>query len=130
MKRVVSILFLSIYLLATTELIQFLKVPALIEHFIEHKENDNSVTFWKFLYMHYANGNVKDADYDKDMKLPFKAHDNCNTSLVLIVPNINHSFIHITYVATFIRKNQLSAYNPTFLGSDYLNTIWQPPKFV
>ena len=72
MKRIIALTFLSLYLISTTELHQLLKLPALVEHFSEHQQKDKTITLWKFLCIHYANGNKKDADYEKDSKLPFK----------------------------------------------------------
>jgi hypothetical protein len=80
LKKLFAISFLFIYLFSTTELHQLLKAPLLIEHFMEHREENKDITLWQFLYAHYAGDYVKDADYDKDMKLPFKTHSNCVSS--------------------------------------------------
>lgn len=126
LKRIISILLLSIYLISITELSQLIKLPVLVEHYIEHKEKDSGLSLWQFLCMHYAHGDVKDADYDKDMKLPFKSHDGCiNAITVAFIPQ-NHAHLFIKPV--FTNANTYSVYTEKFLTSAYLSSIWQPPK--
>ncbi len=47
-----------------TELHQVLKAPLLVEHYYEHNDKEE-LSVLTFLEMHYLNGNVKDADYEK-----------------------------------------------------------------
>jgi hypothetical protein len=54
-----------------------MKLPLFVKHFIEHKDKDAQLSLSKFIEMHYANTDVKDVDYDEDMKLPFKTHNIC-----------------------------------------------------
>ncbi|MEC4004346.1 hypothetical protein OX283_006740 [Flavobacterium sp. SUN052] len=127
MRKFIALAFLSIYLFSATELHQFLKLPVLVEHFSEHKQKDQSITLWKFLCMHYANGNVKDADYDKDSKLPFKTHDNCNsTNHVTILPEQRFCFNAILIPSEIPILNN---HYPQFSNTTFLKSIWQPPKF-
>lgn len=127
MKRGIAIFFLSAYLISLTELNQFVKLPLLVKHFIEHKEKDTSISFLKFLDMHYAHGDVKDADYDEDMKLPFKSHDGCvNAAVVVFIPS--HFSYSITKPLTS-EKNSYSIHSEEDLNSSFPSSIWQPPKF-
>lgn len=127
MRRLFSILFIFIYLFSVLEIHEYFKVPALVEHFTEHKQEDKSMTLWKFLSIHYSHEDVKDADYDKDMKLPFKSIDNCNaTTIVTLLPDNKFTFENV-----FIRisnRRTTNFYNH-FSGIASLNSIWQPPKF-
>ena len=128
MKKWIAIAFLSMYLVTTTELRQLLKLPVLVEHFTEHKSNDHSITLWKFFCMHYAHGVVHDADYNKDMKLPFKSHSCCNSSIsfVFIISEENYTFPVFKFLDE--RKSITNFY--TFLvSSSHLKAIWQPPQF-
>jgi hypothetical protein len=126
LKKTIAILFLAIYLLCSTQLKELLKLPILVEHFIEHKQLDTKISFIEFLCMHYAHGNVKDADYEKDMKLPFKSAENSSqssTSFYLPSPNFKPEIIvHFTE-----GKQQFSLYNFTY-SSAFLSAIWQPPR--
>ncbi|MFC3560323.1 hypothetical protein [Pedobacter jamesrossensis] len=69
MLKRTAVLVLCCYLFSSTELSQFLK---LIGHYLEHKNKQKDLSLWGFLCVHYFNGDVRDADYEKDMKLPFK----------------------------------------------------------
>ena len=127
MKRIIALTFLSLYLISTTELHQLLKLPALVEHFSEHQQKDKTMTLWKFLCIHYANGNKKDADYEKDSKLPFKTADNCNSfNHITLLPEQKFCFNTI-FLST--EKKEIQKYHPSFSISNYLKSIWQPPKF-
>ncbi|MFY7964271.1 MAG: hypothetical protein ACOVO1_05195 [Chitinophagaceae bacterium] len=127
MKKIVAISFLSIYLLATTQLGQLLKLPAFIEHYNEHKAANTQLTLVDFLIIHYASGNVKDADYEKDMKLPFKtANENVFsiTSTVATPPLFSIETEHINF---FEKKKQYFR-NEYFISNSFFSNIWQPPK--
>jgi hypothetical protein len=126
-KRGVAIFFLSAYLISLTELNQFVKLPLLVKHFIEHKEKDTNISFLQFLDMHYAQDNVKDADYDEDMKLPFKSHDGCvNASVVVFIPS---NFSYSIPKPLSSEKNSYTIYSEDDLNSSFPSSIWQPPKF-
>ena len=127
MKRIIALTFLSLYLISTTELHQLLKLPALANHFSEHQQKDKSITLWKFLCIHYTNGNVRDADYDKDSKLPFKTLDTCNSSNhITLLPEQKFCFNAILLPS---EEKVISKYYPSFSNSTFLKSIWQPPKF-
>lgn len=129
MKKVIILLLLSFYLISITELHQFLKLPALAEHFSEHKQKDRSITFWKFLCLHYAQGDFKDADYDKDSKLPFKSSDNCNSSNLITILNSEQKFNFNTILIP-LEKKVLNKHYSSIPYSAFLKSIWQPPKFI
>lgn len=126
LKKAVPILFLSVYLLTTTELSQLLKLPAFITHFAEHKAQDKSLTIWQFLFIHYAQGDLRDADYEKDMKLPFKTHDNCNASIGVAVPAVATIFLEKPHY--FVVINQQFFLTDDEFSSISFSNIWQPPK--
>ncbi|MCA6450216.1 MAG: hypothetical protein IM584_01370 [Chitinophagaceae bacterium] len=126
MKRLIAISFLSIYLFSTTEMYQLVKLPLLVEHFIEHKQKKSDLTLWEFLCLHYKPTTEKDSDYAKDMKLPFKSHDGCiNAVIGAFVPNNHSTEIHKPVT---INSRHFPLLDETFTGSSFLSTIWQPPK--
>jgi hypothetical protein len=78
---------------------QAYKLPVLINHFIEHHERDNRVTFLDFLSMHYWGKDINDNDQDKDMQLPFKDFSNnpvqiafCPLSKIITLKTVSHSY--------------------------------------
>ena len=126
LKKLSTIFLLSIYLISLTELSQLVKLPVLVEHFIEHKEKNNNLSLIKFLSDHYAQEDDHDGDEDKEMNLPFKSHDGCiNNTVIAFVSN---SFVGLNTKIIHSEKNTYSVYTEQFLQSAYLSSIWQPPK--
>jgi len=124
-KKATAICLLALYLFSTTELSQLFKIPALVSHYLEHKASSN-LSIIEFMTIHYANENVRDADYDKDMKLPFKTHENCGTMVSAL---IGQPFLHINKPIYFhLKKAKYILSNHKVIVA-YLASIWQPPKF-
>lgn len=123
-KRAAILLF-SIYLLSTPQLIELIKLPILVEHFVEHKEKNPTISFLEFLCIHYAHEDVQDADYDKDMKLPFKTMCTNTISFVAIIGDFSTFTQHILFTTS---TNIKACYKPFKYASHYLSIIWQPPR--
>jgi hypothetical protein len=103
------------------------KLPLLVEHYIEHKEKDGNLSLMAFLDMHYTQQDAQDDDHDKDMKLPFKSHEGCiNSITIAFVPN---NFEGLSAKPTYVETKIYSIYHEEFLQSTFLSSIWQPPKF-
>ncbi len=129
MKKYVSIVLLFFYVFSMTEVHQLLKAPILVEHYLEHKSEDKSLTLISFLEMHYLNGFTKDADYEKDMKLPFKTtQDNCFNAVVLLPTPEKFELNGDVYGDNF-KSTKILQKNQIFI-SNYLSAIWQPPKIA
>ena len=126
LKRLISILLFVVYLLSATEAHQLLKLPIMVQHFIKHKEENRSITFAQFIELHYFSGNPRDADYDEDMKLPFKTADNCSANFSPVVePTTTFSPIPpIAFITQSVQIPALNQLNP----SAFVNAIFQPPK--
>jgi hypothetical protein len=128
MKKAIAILFLCVHLLNTTPLGELCKLPILVEHYIEHKKADGDITVFEFLRMHYFNGDPKDADYDTDMKLPFKTI-NAHMDLLVVMEQHTPNFV-------LWQHNQIGSKNQKFpqtssnFHSNHLYAIWQPPRLV
>jgi len=127
LKRISAILFLSIYLLATTELGQLLKFPAFIDHYKEHKSKNKELTLVDFLMIHYSHGTVKDADYEKDMKLPFKTTSENSFSIIAIASTPQTLNITVQDLIFFEPRKQYFG-NEYFIPMSFFSNIWQPPK--
>lgn len=127
LKKAISILLLSTFLMSNTECYQLLKLPFFIEHFAEHKQLNEGTTLWTFLKIHYSNDNIRYSDYDKDMRLPFKSHDSCVNSLSPSFAPTLYSYKIIKPVVS--ETNTFKDHHPIFFKSAYLSNIWQPPKF-
>lgn len=129
MRRVLAILFLSVYLISTTELGQLLKFPMLVEHYFEHKEKNPQINVMEFLALHYEGNHLEnhphDEDYEHDQQLPFIVHiDVLSVSFVLTPP---FSF-EIETRKLVGKEPKALPFDDTFSDNNYLSTIWQPPK--
>lgn len=127
MKNYISILFITIYLFSTFQMNEFLKLPLLVEHFNEHKQENPKLSLWNFIMDHYSHGEVFDADYEKDMKLPFKSHHSgCFCSVVtFLAPIQSFNFEYKTFLKE--RKVLNFGYAFSFI-SNFHSSIWQPPQ--
>ncbi len=121
MKKTTVILLLCTHLFATTELSQLFKIPELIAHYIEHREENSNLTFLDFLSLHYGKHGET-----QHQNLPFKIPNICATSAVYYFQSpIQFSF---NYQVFPIKNPPINAYHNLFYSSYFLNTIWQPPR--
>lgn len=125
MKKLISILLLSLYLVSTTEMYQLLKMPLLIEHYFQHKNLNPEMSLTAFLKIHYDHP-VKDSDHDQDQKLPFVSHVSLLSVVFTINPSVDFYFTEKIYNPHEI-KNTL--YKSILYHKEILNSIWQPPRF-
>ena len=125
MKKVVSISFLIVFLLANTELHEVLKLPFLHEHYLLHKQNERNQSFVTFLYMHYASGQEHEHQQNEHENLPLKTKDCIKYSPGII------SFLLIPYVrlqeAPYQSKQRIF-FKKVFLSNGNQGNIWQPPQ--
>lgn len=127
LKKLICILFLGAYLISSTELRQLLKFPLLVQHFAEHRQQNNALSLIDFLAMHYNDENTIDLDYSKDQQLPFKSKTGYTGTV-----------LSIGLPATFFVAAPKPAYaliverfvpNDNFIATVFLSSIWQPPRF-
>lgn len=126
MKKLIPIFFLSVYLVSTTELHEFFKLPQLVEHFIEHQAENKTITLIDFIVMHYSNADDGDDDKSKDMQLPFKSHNKCESTSNIAFNSFHN--IEISIKSEPIEANSYNIDTIDFISSAYLSSIWQPPK--
>jgi hypothetical protein len=122
-KKFLAISFLSLYLISLTELSQLVKLPSLVEHYIEHKEKQSDLSLWEFLSMHYTQNANHDTNHEK---LPFKSHNGCINMVVIAF--ISNNFESISVNAVYTENKTTIAYSEKFSTSSFLSSIWQPPK--
>ncbi len=125
LKRISAILFLSVYLLSYAEFYQLLKLPILFEHFREHRQTDQTISFLSFIRIHYFDKTIIDDDYQRDQQLPLRHSDGCQMI-------VNHPGECQQIAIEIIKPNesprQFSCYKemnkPQFITFD----IFQPPR--
>lgn len=123
-KRGLGIFLLISFLCAQTELYQFLKAPLLVIHFMEHKSLNASFSCADFLVVHYFTKQVKDADYDRDMQLPFKSHsDKIFSVSPALIPE--RSVIQINFQIIERRSKPFLPISELLITQA---TLWHPPR--
>ncbi|MCU4189277.1 hypothetical protein M9Q43_08885 [Flavobacterium sp. HXWNR29] len=122
MNKLIAYFLISVFMCANTSIGQLLKVPNLIEHYNEHKNEltTDSISFIDYIVSHYS----KNADNNHDHEdLPFKTLDNSSSTLF--------AFSIITYqiqvVKPLISTQKKFFYNKSF-KSNLIASIWLPPK--
>lgn len=125
MTKLIPILLLLLITISATDTIQFMKLPALTSHFLEHKASSSHLSFVDFLLMHYANHDHNDQDQDKDMQLPFKDMHQFSQSMYFwsIQQRLNpFNLIIQSQRSAIVINDEYSDY------STFSSSIWQPPK--
>lgn len=126
MRKFFAICFIGVHLFTTTELVELMKLPLLVEHYFEHRSQDIGVTLLDFLSMHYANGENHDADYDKDQRLPFKSHEGCVNLMVLnCLPHLHQPYLSLPVALSSDLPEGNMQIKP---DTDFHASIWQPPR--
>jgi hypothetical protein len=102
-----------------------LKIPNLIEHYIEHKNelNTTSISFVDFLELHYSKN--ADNSLDEHQNLPFKTFEIASPVFLLV----NNTNFQIHLVRAFISSKRKFFYQQLF-KSHLIATIWLPPKIA
>lgn len=125
MKQFWAISFLFIFLSANTAFAELLKLPLLIQHYTEHKQDETAISFIHFLAEHYTGKvNHQHNNHNHD-NLPFKTINAHAGSVISLIPNP----IFLLHKQIFPEENTII---PIYLQSNYadayLNGIWQPPR--
>ncbi|MCO5233712.1 MAG: hypothetical protein M9888_08265 [Chitinophagales bacterium] len=125
MKRLVSISFLFIFLSANTAFGEVLKLPLLIQHYTEHKQEESAISFIHFLAEHYTGKvNHQHNNHHHD-NLPFKTLNAHAGSVISLIPNSIFSLQKQIFPED---STIISAYLQSNYANTYLNGIWQPPR--
>lgn len=126
MKRVLSIFFLVIYLASTSEFIQILKIPILVSHYFEHKENKADINFTEFWVIHYGKSTEKHHHKNNTHEnLPYH-HISLHSNLICDLPKSLDSYSQIRKLFDFQQK--IKPTNEQLIQDNLVVSIWQPPK--
>jgi hypothetical protein len=121
MKRLLGISLLVLYINSYTELHEALRLPVLLEHYAEHRQQVKDMSFLEFLSMHYKTDQAHDAN---DNRLPFKDRGHCFAASVMALPL--HKIV-LKETTPLTKINHASKYNEVTFSS-HLSDIFQPPR--
>ncbi len=105
---------------------EWLKLPVLLDHYQEHREELREISFLDFLTQHYGQADHATADHQHEGKLPFKS--GLAIGLVhALMADVPQDFVlphwHIQLEIKALPFSTQSNY-----GRSLLSAIWQPPK--
>ncbi len=125
MQRVFSIVLLCVVLMGQTEFHQFLKVPTMLEHFLEHREHQPHLGFAEFISIHYGSAaNGQDDHASRDAQLPFKNALSSSFSIAATKPEAS-----LDLSAVFVPEQcSVIVSYVAHLPSGRTADIWQPPR--
>jgi hypothetical protein len=121
MLRFAAIGLFLIYLVSFTEFREVLRLPLLLQHYREHKDQVAEMSFFEFLAMHYETDEAHD---DRDNSLPFK---DCNHSFIgqiVVIPIQKFSLAEQTEIRASTYQFFYLQHEPKLIAAD----IFQPPK--
>lgn len=125
MNKLIAFFLLFIFMCANTSIGQLIKVPNLMEHYKEHKNDEAnfSISFIEFIKLHYLNNSHSHQNDHHD--LPFKTIETF--SFVIGLVSFEKFQIQIINEQNFIKNSFF--YNPS-LKSNLQISIWLPPKIA
>jgi hypothetical protein len=125
LKKLITLILFAVYLISGTGLREMVKLPALVQHFYEHKLLNSQITFSEYLTDHYNNIPHTDNDEERDNQLPFKRVDS-NTSFSPVMPA--SCSIDLRKPVLPLLNAKKASRNDHFIPSALISKIWQPPK--
>jgi len=125
-RRIGFGLLLCVFAASATPLGELLKLPVLIEHFREHKQETPDMTVMGFIVLHYFSGDIRDADYERDMQLPFKTME-LSPLPVAVAPSEPSPIAQPLTPAPACRKC-LPPLALLFPPTPYVATLTEPPE--
>lgn len=123
MTKLVSFFLITVFLCANTSIGQLLKVPNLIEHYIEHKNEVDTNSFVEFIKLHYSKNSQNNEK--EHQNLPFKTFEN-TAHVLFVFTCLNFQFL---LKKVFFETNKSFFYKNSF-KSNLFTSIWLPPKIA
>lgn len=125
MNKLIALFLLFIFMCANTSIGQLLKIPYLIEHYKEHKnETTNiSISFIDFIKLHYSKN--AEHSHEEHHDLPFKTLENSSSIIYFAMIENNQ----IETISFFNWRKKIFGYYITF-KSNLTSSIWLPPKIA
>ena len=125
-KKIIATFLLFGFLSTYTSLMEILRLPIFIHHYLEHVEWNN-LSLIEFLNEHYTTQIQHPDDEDHDHEnLPFKS---IYQSPHFLVTFLTFNDIVILNKNICLPSNKKTFFNQEKYLSTYFSSIWQPPRF-
>lgn len=124
--RNIIVIFLIASLIVPKDVFFFVAhIPDLIKHFHHHNKHHKQINLLGFIAEHSSESNHKDS-HPAHKNLPFSHQHNSDCSHFVTCLVFYHKEISKFHLPVLIQKK--IATNSFFINSDYMQSIWQPPK--
>lgn len=124
LRAIVIHILIGAFLLYATPLQQFIKLPALLAHYSEHKTSTPDITFTDFLFMHYIGDDGVPDDEQKDMELPFMKCERNLTAIYYFTPQT----LELSFAKPVYTDIHYQSYTEDFLPSPHTQELFKPPQ--
>ncbi len=123
--KIMAFILLLFFVASSPAVNQLLKCRILIDHYIEHRERNQQVTFLDFMAMHYWGEDINDSDNDRDKQLPFKSVDANSYN--------SQYFIGFKAISVKVESNAISSIHFPLRKCDYFpnpnpTSLLKPPR--
>ncbi len=125
-QRLFGVVLLAGYLLSNTPAGEVLKLPVLFEHYREHRAEMPEIGFWSYIWLHYFSEVQYDADYARDMQLPFKSISLVSVWLMALQPPLNADW-RLSFPEEPVARLTVTAVQKGPLAP-YIGSPAQPPE--
>lgn len=127
-NRSLVIILLPLYLFAYTPAGELLKLPGLLAHYNEHRNEDGDLSLVQFLLLHYNSSHEQTAHAEQHSKLPFKKGE-C-TVASLLIPALPTAERVVPEPPVPTAAPSYGAYHASLFPAFYFDCIWQPPRLA
>jgi len=121
MIRITAIGLFFIYLISFTEFKEVLRLPLLVQHYGEHKDQVAEISFFEFLAMHYETDVAHD---DRDNRLPFKDCSHSFIGQIIVIPIQKIALVEQVDTNSMTHQFFYLQHEPKLITAE----IFQPPK--
>jgi hypothetical protein len=112
-KKLLAIVLAVLVLSGSTEIQQLLRFPLLVQHYLQHRNKDASLSFIEFIKLHYAREEYpNDNDDNDDNRLPFKSAGD------------------ISHIDVPVIEKRPPAYYPESVPDHRSFSIFHPPRIT
>lgn len=124
-RRFIHVLIIFSFMLSYGEMRQWVRIPVLIHHYIEHQASASAPFSWReFIALHYGKAieHPDDQHHDHE-KLPFLSHH----SPTLFTPLIARLPALLGMSCLILPAKRLFTDSPIAIISRFSSPIWHPP---
>lgn len=124
---ILTVTFVTESLFPNADLLELTKIPELLKHFEDHKQENPSITLLEFLHLHYADSHHANQDRPLHQKLPFSKHNQQHSVSLQVIQSFEE--IKSSQNLTLLRKIEFVLYSErTWITLP--STVWQPPRLA